>query len=179
MTLLLWVSLALAHRPGLSYAAISGDEIALTFAATELATRMPVDKLSEVRDMLAAATLDKVTVTEGGQPCEIGLPTLRRVSGGEPTPGAAASAGDGIELRAPLSCHAAGEEVYTVKFLSDFAPGHRHSVEAMGETVAVLDASNAVARFPGPPPQRNLALWVWLGAALALALGAAARWGRT
>ena len=134
---MLWLfGVALAHRPGLSYARIDADSLTVTIARPELATRIPLDDLSAARVLLAELTIDQTAVEIGG-PCGASEPVVRAVEG------------DGIELSVELDCPGGGEGVYTASFLPGLGPGHRHYVEAFGQPVAVLDAANLTATFTG------------------------------
>ncbi|MES2642840.1 MAG: HupE/UreJ family protein [Myxococcota bacterium] len=134
----LWiVSAAWAHRPGLSYARLDTDHVALTFAQPELATLVPLgEDLDASRVVVAQVTLDVATFTVGGEPCELGDATLRRVEE------------DGVEIAAPISCPP-GPVTYTAGFLPQLAVGHRHYVEAMGQPVAVLDVGTPNVAYTG------------------------------
>ncbi len=114
-----------AHRPGLSYARVEGGAVHLTFAAPELA-------------VLADTTGLRARVAVDGAPCTLGEPTTRPVEG------------DGVEISASLACPAGAAWTLEAPYLADFAPGHRHYVEAFGSSVAVLDAGQPTASFPGP-----------------------------
>ncbi len=114
-----------AHRPGLSYARIEPDAVHLTFAAPELAV------LPDTAGLRARVAVD-------GVPCTLGEPTTRPVEG------------DGVELTATLACPPGAAWTLEAPYLADFAPGHRHYVEAFGHSVGVLDAGEPTARFPGP-----------------------------
>ncbi|MDP2317008.1 MAG: HupE/UreJ family protein [Pseudomonadota bacterium] len=136
--MILWLaSPAWAHRPGLSYARLDADHVALTFAQPELSTLVPIGAdLDASRIVVAEVTLDAATFTVGGEPCTLGDPTLRRVED------------DGVEIAAPLDCPP-GEVTYTAGFLPKLAPGHRHYVEALGQPVAVLDSNAPTAAYTG------------------------------
>lgn len=155
--LALWVTVASAHRPGLSYADLRRDRLVLTFARAELDARFPDAHLEEARDLLAAATLDKVQVEIGGQRCTIGDPTISAVRGGETAPGADPSATDGVALSAPLDCPGSGEGRYTAGFLESFESGHRHVLTVDGQPAAVLDRAAPTATFDGKADWRALA----------------------
>lgn len=146
---LLGLSTALAHRPGLSYAEIGADRLTLTFAREELAARFPAERLGEARDLLAAATLERVELSVDGRPCALGAPEIREVSGGEPAPGADPARLDGVALSAPLRCPAGQEGRYTAAFLDTLEQGHRHVVTARGAPVAVLERGEPTATFRG------------------------------
>ncbi len=144
----LLVSSALAHRPGLSYGDLSEDRIVLTFSREELAQRFPAERITEARDLLAAATLDRLSVSAGGAPCTLGPPGIAEVSGGEVEEGADPTQADGVALSADLSCPGEGERVYTASFLADLEAGHRHVVTWRDEPVAVLDRSSPAVSLP-------------------------------
>lgn len=97
----------------------------LTFAAPELAG------LGDPAAIRARVAVD-------GAPCALGEPTVRTVEG------------DGIEVSAALDCPAGSTWTLDAPYLADFAPGHRHFVEAFGGSAAVLDAGHPTATFPGP-----------------------------
>ncbi len=154
----LLLPVALAHRPGLSYGDLEPDRVSLTFSREELAARFPADRVEEARDLLAAATLDQLRISVGGQPCVVGAPEIAQVSGGETAAGADPAALDGVRLSAPLSCPGSGEGSYEAGFLSTMEAGHRHLLTFRGEPVAVLDRDNASASFQGPSHPGEVAL---------------------
>lgn len=135
MISLFLIPYAEAHRPGLSYARVDGETLSLTFARPELGKRVPVADLDAARVLIADATIAKASMTSGGTPCEIGDPTIRDVEG------------DGIEIFASLACPAGTPWRFTAAYLPEFEPGHRQYVEAAGQPVAVLDASNTSVEF--------------------------------
>ncbi len=147
---LLWGSVAGAHQPGLSNAEITDETLVLTFSRDELAARFPFGVAAESRDLLAGATLSRVTISQASGPCEIGAPTLTEVSGGEAAAGAAPAAKDGVALSAPLTCPDAGPRTYNAGFLDSMEAGHRHLVSVNGEPVAVLDVGQPEAQLAGP-----------------------------
>jgi hypothetical protein len=127
MLALVLVHAAFAHRPGLSYARIDLEEVALTFARPEIETLMPLPREIQSSASLAdEMVLRSATFTVGSVPCDVGKPTVREVEG------------DGVEIAAPLSCPP-GPVTYTAGFLDKLGAGHRHYVEAHGAPVAVLD----------------------------------------
>ncbi|MDP2310131.1 MAG: HupE/UreJ family protein [Pseudomonadota bacterium] len=142
----LWiVSAAWAHRPGLSYARLEADHVALTFAQPELASLVPLGAdLDASRVVVAQVTLDTATFTVGGEPCALGDVTLRRVED------------DGVEIAAGMDCPP-GEVTYTAGFLPTLAPGHRHYVEAMGQPVAVLDVGTPNVAYTGASDRGEVA----------------------
>lgn len=127
LTPLLLVGAAEAHRPGLSTLTLEPARVVVVFARPELEGLAPLADLDAARLLLADATLAKLRVDVGGQPCTLGEIGLRPVEG------------DGVELAASLRCPAAGERVVSAGWLADFEPGHRVVVEAGGTTLAVLD----------------------------------------
>lgn len=150
LVLLLWCGSAWAHRAGLSYAEIGDDTLTLTFSKDELAARVPFGVVAEARDLLAAATLDKVMIRQGGALCALGAPSLSEVAGGEAAAGAAPGALDGVALRAPLTCPGPGPRAYEAGFLASMEAGHRHFVTANRAPVGVLDAAHTGVALPAP-----------------------------
>lgn len=137
---------ALAHPVGLSYASVRDDALVLQVSSAELVDRLPSDgDVTASRDLLEALLLSRVSLSRGGQPCALDVPTVRRVP---PQPGGADDV-DGVELTAPLQCPADGELVYRAGFLELLAAGHRHYVDHAGQPVAVLDARHPEAHFRG------------------------------
>ncbi len=136
--MILWfVPDAWAHRPGLSYARLEADHVALTFAKPEIASLVPLDQDIDLsRIVVREVTLDTVSFMVAGGPCVIGDATLRHVED------------DGVEISAPLECPP-GEVTYTAGFLPKLAPGHRHYVEAGGQPVAVLDVGTPTVAYTG------------------------------
>ncbi len=129
----LWIPLADAHRPGLSYARVSSTELDVTLAAPELGAAVrPGEDLAASRLLIADMVLPGTTLSVNGVPCELGDPSVRRVEG------------DGIELSVPAECPV-GPITYTAGFLARMEPGHRHYVESEGAPVAVLDPSSFTA----------------------------------
>lgn len=181
---LLGGGVAWAHRPGLSTAEITDDALVLTFSADELSARFPFGVAAEARDLLAAETLARAQITQASGPCEIGAARLTEVSGGEPAPGAAAGAKDGVALSAALTCPDGSDRTYQAGFLDGMEQGHRHLVSVDGEPVAVLDAAQRSAslgppRDPGAPTRRRItAALAWAVPGAALITLAALRWRR-
>lgn len=142
----LWiVSDAWAHRPGLSYARLDTDRVALTFAQPELAALVPLAEDPDAsRVVVAQVTLDAATFAVDGEPCEVGDPTLRRVED------------DGVEIAATIECPP-GQVTYTAGFLRGLAVGHRHYVEAMGQPVAVLDIKTPTVAYTGASDRGEVA----------------------
>ena len=134
--MILWfVPPAEAHRPGLSYARIDAESLTITIAAPELAELIPVTDLQESRLLIADLTVNRVSVDLGG-PCTIEEPVITAVEG------------DGIEVRSPVRCPGGDSRgAYDAGFLSEMELGHRHYVEAFGQSVAVLDAANRRVEF--------------------------------
>ncbi|MSP56575.1 MAG: HupE/UreJ family protein [Myxococcales bacterium] len=128
------VSLANAHRPGLSYARIDAESLTITIAAPELAEKFPLTDLQESRLLIAELTVDRVRVDLGG-PCTIEEPVITAVEG------------DGVEVRSALVCPGGERGLYDAGFLSEMEPGHRHYVEAFGESIAVADIKNQQVEF--------------------------------
>lgn len=134
---LLLVGEAQAHRPGLSTLTLAPDHVAVVFARPELEGLAPLADLDAARLLLAEATLAKLRVEAGGEPCALGEIGLRVVEN------------DGVELGATLSCTGSGPRSVTPGWLADFEPGHRVVVEADGGTLAVLDREHPTATW-GP-----------------------------
>lgn len=145
--MILWtVPLALAHRPGLSYARIAEDELEITVAAPELASVVrPGEDLQLSRLLIADALLKDTTLVVAGTPCAYGDPAVAQVEG------------DGIALTVPTDC-ASGPRLYTAGFLARMEPGHRHYVEAAGQPVAVLDRSAPSVEVSGTAHAGEVAL---------------------
>lgn len=140
--LLLLLSVAEAHRPGISFAQVEAERVALTFARPELAALAPMDDLDAARVLVAEGTLGRATLTQGGAACVVGDAEVREVEN------------DGVEVAAPLQCPGEGERSFTAGYLDAMAPGHRVFLEAAGQPVAVLDASAASAAFVLAEPDR-------------------------
>ncbi|GDX79777.1 membrane protein [Deltaproteobacteria bacterium] len=136
---LLAASPAWAHRPGLSYARIGDDALALTFARPELAGALPAGgELEASRLLVGELLLEGTSLKVNDQACEFGDPTLRSVEG------------DGVELTVSLDCPH-GERMYEAGFFPRMEAGHRHYVEAEGAAVAVLDAAHTSVAIVGTP----------------------------
>jgi len=135
--MILWfISPAAAHRPGLSYARIDADSLTITVARPELEAKFPVTDLQESRLIIADLTVHDVRLNIGG-PCVIDEPVI------------AALAGDGVEIRSAIHCPGGDHGTYDASFLTNMELGHRHYVEAFGQSVAVLDSSHTLAAFTG------------------------------
>ena len=135
---MIWLfPLAWAHRPGLSYARIEGENLVLTFAAPELEGVAPLNDVQASRMLLSAATIEKTEVLSDGIACTYGESTIQQVEN------------DGIELRTTLDCPSGESRLYRANFLSDFEPGHRHYLEVDAEPIGVLDKGNREATFTG------------------------------
>lgn len=145
--MILWtVATALAHRPGLSYAHLSGDALQITVATAELASVVrPDEDLQLSRLLIADALLKDTSLLVSGTPCAFGDPSVARVEG------------DGIALTVPTDCPL-GPAVYTAGFLARMEPGHRHYVEVEGEPVAVLDRASASVEVSGTAHAGEVAL---------------------
>ena len=139
LPLLLLLSPAWAHRPGISFLELEPDHIALTFARPELARLGPVDDLDAASLLLSEATLDKVELRVGDLPCQLGPARVEAVEG------------DGVQISAALDCPVGQERALRATYLADFPPGHRSFLQADGEAVAVLDAAHDSATL-GPIP---------------------------
>lgn len=144
---LLLVPAAEAHRPGLSYARIESDSLTLTIARPELEGRIPLKDLQESRLLIADLTIHNVKVDIGG-PCTLDEPVITPV------------AGDGIQIQSAMSCPGGGSShgTYDATFLADMEQGHRHYVEAFGQSVAVLDAGHRHAEFTGAADKTDVAV---------------------
>lgn len=129
--------LAAAHTPGLSKASVDATHLALAFSRTELAALVPVEDLTASRVLLAETISDHAEVSFGGVPCDKSDPVLSVLEG------------DGVGIDIALDCPGGGEGRYTAGFLATLGAAHRHHVEALGEPVAVLDASRPTATFTG------------------------------
>lgn len=140
------VSLSWAHKPGLSYASVEGDQLALTFSKSELGQRIPLDDLDAARLLVVEDTLARVTLTADGQPCSIGAATLQSVEN------------DGLEIRAPYTCPSGESWTFTAGYFDKLDAGHRQYLEAVGQPVAVLDAGQPAATFTGVPDQGAVAM---------------------
>lgn len=145
MTPLALVAPAWAHRPGLSNASVDATSITLTFARPELEARVPLEDLDAARILLRELTLDRVEVAFGGVPCVAGEPEI------------APAEADGVQIRAPLHCPAAGEGRYTSRVFDVLDPGHRQVLEAFGQPVGVLDAGSPTVAFTGASDRGEVA----------------------
>jgi hydrogenase/urease accessory protein HupE len=145
MLALVFVLVAFAHQPGLSYARVDGDQVALTFAQPEIETLIPLPPaIQSSASLVDEMVLRAATFSVASEPCEVGKPTVRTVEG------------DGIEISAPLSCPP-GPVTYTAGFLTKLDPGHRHYVEANGAPVGVLDATAPSVTTEGRPDRAEVA----------------------
>ncbi len=144
--MILWfVPLAEAHRPGLSYARIDGHTLTITIARPELAAKFPVTDLQESRLLIADLTVDHARVNIGG-PCTIDAPEI------------SAAEGDGVQIQSALHCPGGESGTYDADFLAQMEQGHRHYVEAFGQSVAVLDAGHTEVAFTGATDRTDVAL---------------------
>lgn len=144
--MILWVlPSALAHRPGLSYARIEPDALTITIARPELAAIIPLTSVEESRLLIAELTVDKVRIDIGG-PCTLSDPQIREVEA------------DGVEIRAAMSCPGGHAGSYDAAFIAGMEQGHRHYVEAFGESVGVLDVGHSTAAFTGQAETGNVGL---------------------
>jgi len=131
--LLAWTN-AEAHQIGLSAAALSRDQLVLTFAAKEIAPDGLPGDLGAMGDSL----LRTVSVETDGGPCVLGRPAVQAV------------AGDAVEFAASLACPDGDFWTYSVTFLGDLDAAHRHHVSVNGESLAVVDAQAPMIRFHAP-----------------------------
>ncbi len=146
MDVFLWlVPRVLAHRPGLSCARIDADSLTITIARPELEAQFPVTDLQESRLIIADLTVHSVRLDLGG-PCTIDEPVISGVEG------------DGVEIRSVVHCPGGEHGTYDASFLAGMEQGHRHYVEAFGQSVAVLDAAHTHAEFTGVPDTLDVGL---------------------
>lgn len=144
--LLAWVAAAEAHRPGMSYARVTAEELRLTIAEPELVGRVPLGAdIDASRVLVAELLLPGTHVRVDGVECDRGDPTLGRVEG------------DGILLTVPLECPV-GALSYTPGFLDQMDPGHRHIVDQGGEPVAVVDRPGQIVALEGAAAPGQVAL---------------------
>ena len=142
----LWlVPLAEAHRPGLSYARIDADALTITIARPEIGAKFPITDLQESRLLIADLTVHDVRVDIGG-PCTIDEPVISAVEA------------DGIEIRSALHCPGGEHGTYDASFVASMEQGHRHYVEAFGQSVAVLDVGHMRAEFTGAADKTDVAI---------------------
>lgn len=144
--LLTIVPVAHAHRPGLSTARVTADELTITLAEPELAGRVPLGAdLDASRVLVAELVLPDTHVRAGGVECPRGEPALRRVEG------------DGVALTVPLEC-GPGPLAYTPGFLARMAPPYRHVVGQGGDPVAVVQSPDETVALEGAPAPGEVAL---------------------
>lgn len=144
--LLTVVPVAEAHRPGLSTARVTADELTITLAEPELAGRVPLGAdLDASRVLVAELVLPDTHVRAGGVECPRGEPALRRVEG------------DGVALTVPLEC-GPGPLAYTPGFLARMAPPYRHVVGQGGDPVAVVQSPDETVALEGAPAPGEVAL---------------------
>lgn len=141
----LWVPVAQAHRPGLSYARIDAEALTITIAREELEAKFPITDLQESRLLIAELTVQDVQVDLGG-PCTLGEPVIAAVEA------------DGVEIRSALRCPGGEHGSYDASFLANMEQGHRHYVEAFGQSVAVLDVAHPRAEFTGAADKTEVAI---------------------
>ncbi len=134
----LWVAVALAHKPGLSYAKLDDTSIVLTFAGAELDGIVAIGD-PRAKALIEGVTLGKASVSAGGARCTIGPATIQRVEA------------DGLEVAAALDCPPSGEITLDAAYLEAFAKDHRHFVEVRGEPAATLDPVEHTVSFDGRP----------------------------
>lgn len=140
--MLLWLvpQLALAHRPGLSYARVEGDSLALTFAAADL----PSDDHGLA--VMATGLIARADVRSDGEDCR---PVLEAVQALE---------ADAVLITARLDC-APGAFTLQAAYLDQLGPGHRQYLEVDGRPLAVLDASAASAEWTSEPAGAGEVAW--------------------
>lgn len=136
MLLSLWLTLADAHEPGLSYARVEADRLVLTFAEKELDALVPIGD-PRARELIVQATVAKARVEAGGVACTLGDASVARVEA------------DGMEVSAPLACAGGGAWTLHADYLRALRSDHRHFVEAFGQPAATLDPEHRSATFDG------------------------------
>lgn len=144
--MILWLMpSAEAHRPGLSYARIDAESLTITIARPELEGKFPVTDLQESRLLIADLTMHDLRLDLGG-PCTIDEPVISAVED------------DGVEVRSAVHCPGREHGTYDARFLTNMELGHRHYVEAFGQSVAVLDAGHTTVEFTGAADKTDVAL---------------------
>jgi hypothetical protein len=137
LALALSTSAARAHQPGLSYAHLERGRLSLVFAGAELEAMGFPTELAALGPTLTERTFARVDLRTEEGPCTLGAPTVTSLER------------DGVELSAAVLCPDGQRWSYSAPFLVEMEPGHRHTVEAFGEMVAVLDSGHIEARFEG------------------------------
>jgi hydrogenase/urease accessory protein HupE len=168
MPLIWWLPVALAHQPGLSYARIEPTAMELRFSERDLAAMGPEPVTQTAEDLLREAVL-----SVDGVACRLGTASATRVEG------------EGVEVRASLSCPSGGTVTFDAAYLPRFGEDHRLFVESETAPVATLDREHptvglevrsAVAgRFVPLGIEHILTGWDHLAFVAALVLGAASR----
>lgn len=141
MIVQLLLPIALAHKPGLSYAALTDEALTLTFARPELGALVGLEPGQVIDPAFSAEIAGKVLagvrVDADGAPCALA------------EQGVAAVENDGVAVRAALSCPDGESRTYEASILAHLGPGHRHYVEVDGAPEAVLDATSPKVSFAG------------------------------
>jgi hydrogenase/urease accessory protein HupE len=137
------MSWALAHQPGLSFARVEGDDLVLTFSATELDGHISIGQ-PNAREVITAFTLGKTELRTPDGPCRFGGASVQRVEA------------DGLEVRTPVRCPSALRTegtTWTLRgdFLAALRPGHRTVVEVDGAALGAIDAGQPEISFLGAP----------------------------
>ncbi len=145
----LWSAAAWAHEPGLSYGVVGHGELTQTFSTVEMAELGSPDELGLLLEGFAFA---RTAVSVDGQPCSTGPSRVRPVEQ------------DGVAISAELDCPDGEAWRYTIGFLGQLDPGHRHHVEAFGVPVAVLHDDQGSVDFAAGQTGGEVALaYVELG----------------
>lgn len=137
-------ALALAHEPGISYAAVERESVALTFSRAELAAFAPMDDVEAARLLVVEATLAKLRLTVDGVACAVGEPSVRAVEA------------DGVEVTAPLACPE-GPRTFTAGYLEALQPGHTTYVTAAGASAGIVRAESPAVDLGHPPTRGEVA----------------------
>lgn len=153
MTWWLLAAWCIAHEPGLSYAEIDRDAIAIVLDREEFADRFPTSDLEAASLLLIEHTVDATWITVDGQRCHIGNASV------------APFEEDGVRITAPVWCEAEGPVWrYHATWLRGREAGHRHVVSAFGQPVGVLGPDRNAIDLIGAPPERAAAPFLWIGA---------------
>lgn len=149
---LLLAAWAAAHEPGLSYAEIDRESIAIVFDRDEFADRFPTGDLDAASLLLVEHTLDATWISVDGDRCHVGNAEV------------APFEEDGVRITAPVWCETEGPVWrYHATWLRGREAGHRHVVTAFGAPVGVIGPSQSAIDLVAATP--HVAAWpfLWVG----------------
>lgn len=147
----LWASAARAHRPGVSSARVDDSTLVLTFSLPELRERMPLASRGDA-DAARDGILSDAHLSAGEVACALDAGHLELLPN------------QGVQVSAAHDCPPGSSWTLDAGYLDRFEPGHRHSVEAWEEPVAVLQPGDETATFAVRAPSATVAsAWVRMG----------------